>query len=616
MQSGRKKSRPVTGLPLTAYIWGIWVVTIGLAARGLFSRFIHDAHDTTPYLWAKALFEMWQRGQLWPQWLPQVWFGYGAPVFHYYAPLYYWVTAVWQVMGIDPIVATKITLIASLALGAVGIYRLARLWFGVPEALLASGIMIWMPYYLSLLYQRAAFPEFFALNLVPWLLWAVVRLYQSPDKWKWLQVVVWWTLIFFSHTLTSGLTVALVAALAIFLYLEDRNKQKLVWLASGLGVTLLLSAAYWLPAVGDKSLINYWHLITGKFQYQDHFSDFTKLINLYRNREFGWLSIGIVPLLVWLAGLAAYWLSADKKKARLLGFSLLIAGGLVFMALPVSIWTWKLIPWLAYYQFPTRFLAPATIFFGLIGAWLISELRTAKAQVVPAAIGLMLLVMLANFPLSYTRTNQYENGVIGKYLNINEYIGKKFFDSYAKAVNGVTELAVDSGSIPIEYLPYGGRRTDDDMAKLFDNGIASAESRLSSDGIVQPMEIFQALPGDAEKVNVRVTTNRPSYFAGVASSTEPFTLQINMLRFPAFWPVKVDGQLAKTYAKDDQLAYYLDLPAGNHQIEIKWQNTPLTVAGRWISWVALLLVIIWLAIGRKAKKPVKTHRKRAVRPKR
>ena len=94
MTKGGPKSREKTGLEKFS-LWqvGAWLVGAGSllgASWGLFNSYIPLLHDITAYIWGRAVFEVMRSGWWYPEWLPQLWFGFGLPVFHYYAPLYYW----------------------------------------------------------------------------------------------------------------------------------------------------------------------------------------------------------------------------------------------------------------------------------------------------------------------------------------------------------------------------------------------------------------------------------------------------------------------------------------------------------------------------------------------
>lgn len=574
-------------------LWGAWGLALALATRGLFSSAIHDTHDTTPYLWARAMFEMWQKGWWWPQWLPQIWFGFGAPVFHYYAPLYYWWVSLVQLIGLDAIVATKVVLIASLFLGAWGMYRLARHWFGLEASLLASGLFIWAPYYLALLYTRAAFPEFFALNLVPWILWALVAYYRKPTRWIWTVLVLGLVGVILSHTLTSLTVVAIAIAMLIYLYYcETKNRRAVFWVGLAGLVSLGLTAFYWLPALADAKLINAVYLTVGQFDYRHFFPSLSNLINLYRDREQAWLSTGVLHAIVWLAGLLVYFTVRKQSSSRPLGMLLLVSGILIFVATPVSLWLWKGIPWLAYYQFPTRFLGPLAIFIGLIGGWLIQQtLAGGKAKANLAGV-ILLLVIMANLPVSATLTSWLEHNTTADGLTMNKYIAMRLVASHMGAVEGKGLFIVDSGIMPSEYLPseyVANPKTyvANDSEPLITNAIDNAELRLVDEKTLNPLPLLEVLNGQAV---IDILEDKPWQNEAEIDAVTNATLKINRMRFP-LWKITLDDEPATTYLKTGELGQFISIPAGQHKLAMNWHPSRLMTATRWLSGLFLLITL-------------------------
>ncbi len=581
---------------------------MALAARGLFSSSIHRTHDTTPYLWAKAMFEMWQRGWWWPQWLPQVWVGFGAPVFHYYAPLYYWWVSLFQLMGLNAILATKVVLIISLFLGAWGMYRLARHWFGLEASLLASGLFVWAPYYLALLYTRGAFPEFFALNLVPWILWALVTYYRKPARWIWIVLVLGLVGVILSHTLTSFVTVAVVIAMLFYLYYgEIKNRRAIGRIGLAGLVALGLTAFYWLPALVDAKLINAIYLTVSKFDYHLSFPSLVNLINLYRDREQAWLSVGVVHSATWLAGLLVYFIVRRQPSAKLLAVLLTISGILIFMALPISQWIWQTLPELAYFQFPTRFLGPAAIFIGLIGGWLVQQAPTeAKARAKLASV-ILLLVVMANLPVSSNLVSWLEHNTTAESLTMNEYVALRFATSYAGAVNGVGLFVADSGIMPSEYLPseyVTNPKTyvANDSEPLITYGIDNAEQRLVDDKTLSPLPLFETVSGQA---TINILVDKPWQTQAEIDATTNTTLQINRMRFP-LWKITLDGKPVTTYLKTGVLGQFMSIPVGKHTLEVSWKNSLVMIWSRVFSGLSALALLVVLVFSRlRTKKSAK-----------
>lgn len=589
-------------------LWGAWGAALVLAARGLFSSVIHDTHDTTPYLWAKAMFEMWQQGWWWPQWLPQVWFGFGAPVFHYYAPLYYWLVALIQLFGLNAIVATKLILIISLLIGVWGMYRLARHWFGLEASLLASGLFVWAPYSLALLYTRAAFPEFFALNLVPWALWALIAYYRKPSRSLWAGLTLVLVGIILSHTLTSLMTALIFAAALIYLYYGETKKLSVVVWSILAGLAALgLTAFYWLPALADAKLINSLYLIVNRFDYHHFFPSVNNLINLYRDREQAWLSVGVVHTAAWLAGLLVYFTFRNQSLSKLLGALLIISGFLIFMATPISRWIWHIFPPLAYLQFPTRFLGAAMVFIGLIGAWLVQQI-SAGAKARDKLVGvILLLVIMANLPISTTLVSWLEHNTTAENLTMDKYVALKLVMSYNGAIEGNGLFIVDSGIMPSEYLPIEYIENPktyvaNDSEPLITHAIDNAEQRLVDEKTLSPLPLLEVLNGEAV---INILKDTPWQTKAEIDATTSTTLKINRMRFP-LWKITMDDESITTYLKTGELGQFINIPVGQHTLGISWKNSLVMIWSRIFSGLVVLVLMAGLVFSRlRTKKSAK-----------
>ncbi|MCX6031224.1 MAG: hypothetical protein NT169_18235 [Chloroflexi bacterium] len=119
-------------------------------------------------------------GVLWPIWAPDHVLGFGYPLWLVYAPLAYIVAELFHLIGWGFVAAVKLTWALGFLVGAAGMYRLARRWWGPAAGLIASLAYTYAPYHLVDIYVRAALAEFTALAVFPWALLALVALWDDP----------------------------------------------------------------------------------------------------------------------------------------------------------------------------------------------------------------------------------------------------------------------------------------------------------------------------------------------------------------------------------------------------------------------------------------------------
>jgi hypothetical protein len=132
-----------------------------------------------------------------------------------------------------------------------------------------------------------------------------------------------------------------------------------------------------------------------------------------------------------------------------------------------------------------------------------------------------------------------------------------------------------------------------------------------------PMTTEYAAPGYVEDYNAtnRLTRlaiiqgsgeilsqySRGSSAGGVVRANGPTTVRIHLYYFPG-WQVRVDGQLVEARLSDPHGLIEVDVPDGEHHIDVRMGSTPPRRAGTIMSWTTLCLLLgLWLWPGRKVK---------------
>src|SRR3990167_1709125 len=88
---------------------------------------MHD--DTQP----SRVFEMasaLKDGMFPVRWSADLGFGYGYPIFNFYAPLAYYIGALFNIIGFNSLDATKLMMILGIVLSGFSMYILAKEFFG------------------------------------------------------------------------------------------------------------------------------------------------------------------------------------------------------------------------------------------------------------------------------------------------------------------------------------------------------------------------------------------------------------------------------------------------------------------------------------------------------
>ncbi|PID85106.1 MAG: hypothetical protein CSB13_09715, partial [Chloroflexi bacterium] len=348
-------------------------------------------------------------GVLFPRWSPGLGYGYGFPLFHYYAPFSYYVGLIPRLWGLSLPVSLAVSYVLALWVLGWGVALWARdvwrSWLGVVTAVLAA---LYAPYILYNVYHRAALAELWGLAWLVMVLWAVNKIMheqrlklkraRAPFIFK-LQslilIAVFYALLILSHNITAMIGTVFIVSYAVLLLASSQKFiiQRLAFILPGLLLGLGLSAFFWLPAFFERGLVQIENLTaTAGFTYVNHFLAWTDIlarpqtadpmqVNPAIPRS---LSLPVVGLafLAWLPiqGLKIERVALVKvQRLGLTGAALLS----LFMVLPWSQLWWEAVDLLAFVQFPWRFLGSASIFLAMLagfgamrsGEWLAAHFK-------------------------------------------------------------------------------------------------------------------------------------------------------------------------------------------------------------------------------------------------
>jgi hypothetical protein len=109
----------------------------------------------------------------------------------------------------------------------------------------------------------------------------------------------------------------------------------------------------------------------------------------------------------------------------------------------------------------------------------------------------------------------------------------------------------------------------------------------SDNGILTRLEI---LKGGGKVLS---QYSRGSSGGGVVRVDGPATVRIHLYYFPG-WQVRVDGQLVEARVSDPHGLIEVDVPAGEHHIDVRMGSTAPRRAGTITSWTTLVLLLgLW-----------------------
>ncbi len=355
---------------------------------------------------AAAVEHSFDQGVFWPRWVPNVYQGLGAPVFHHYSPALYWLVAAFHWIGIRLDTAFKIVISSAFLLSGLGIYYWLQKAFSRPAALVAASLFLAQPHFIfAEYYYLGDYPQMLALLLLPVCLWAVTALHFQPNSWYWLSAVLALSALVLSHNLTAVTGAVVLLLYWLFLASVYRRSGGLITSASAAVAAVLVTAAFWMPALFDLPLVQFENALKVKINYKAGFFSLRELTSFqpaFLDSSAGnplmppSFTFGVVQ---WLALIfcGVSLIFARTRERRLWGLAgALLAVLFLALTMPLAEPIWNSLSWLHFLQFRFRLLPFATI-GSLSAAAFAVDVWPGKRRWIPALL-LLFASILPPFP--------------------------------------------------------------------------------------------------------------------------------------------------------------------------------------------------------------------------
>jgi hypothetical protein len=562
-----------------------------LTAPGFFLN-AHDATIGVYFLWQ---FDAGIRdGAWWPVWGAHMVYGYGYPLFMLIAPLAYYVAEGFLLLGLGLVGAIKgVYALAFLASG-VTMYLFARRRLGRYGGLAAAVAYVYIPYHIVDIYVRADLAEFAAMAFFPAILWALDYLMSAATRRQRTTGIAATALLYAGLVLTHftmGVIfspVAVAYALWRAIFPDDRPRggvrdllHRIAPPAAALALGLVLSAAFVVPALAELRFAKTSDLAGGYFSYAKHFVYLFQFVSPLW--EYGYAGegpidqmsyqLGVVPVVLALLALALV-IGArrhgggvrsnggDEVRSNGFGrsdplsgaahnstvFFLLLTGVLIFLMLGASQPLWDLLkPVVAFIQFPWRLLVLTAVSLSFLAGVVVAWRRAAAPLVV-------VLVILASFSYATPRFTDADISLakmMAFQVRTGEMLGDTIWVSQKPQTSPLAPqyLAGQPLTRAVALAPGASAVTTHD-------GGASVEARVTSPA------------GTVVGIYTR-------YFPG--------------------WQATVDGAPAEVLPWGEQGLMQVQVPAGEHTVLLRFEDTPVRTAGKAISLLSLAGVVgVWL----------------------
>ena len=556
------------GLKPHAGMIGVIVLLAGLAAIPLRLPGIANSDDILPTIYRVfSLHASWQAGVFYPRLSSDLAYAYGVPLFQFYPPLASYVAELFHVLGLGFINAIKATYLLGFVCAGLGMYvYVARLYGARAGALLAAVAYMYAPYYFVDVYKRGAMAEALALALLPWVLWVFYNLQKTGGRgWFALSALLLAALVLTHNSLSLFFLPMLIVYCAV---LGIGRRWWLCLAAATLG--LGMSAFFWLPAIAERGYVNLTVLTQGMYDVMLYLLPLRDLLqrgvlfDYSVPQAFRW---GLLPAILTSAGFVVGLWKLKSQRRLILFFALVVAVALLLQS-PAAATFWTRLPLVNFIQFPWRLQT----FVALGGAILIGALPALFVRPSQTA---------SDRPDS--RAGWLVTGVLAVVLILTG--AAQLWPAYQAAWQASKFSESDIGR---QYM-YARGRADFELFGDYRPIWVAADMTKMADGRPAPAgSTSQPWPTPI----IQVSRWRPAQFAARVTALAPFPLALHRFYFPG-WQARIDGQAAPVYPSGELGLVTVDVPAGDHVVELRFGDTPLR---RFANGLSLLSLGIWLAL--------------------
>jgi len=414
-------------------------------------------------------------GQYPPHWAPNLYGGYGSPVFLFYAPAFVALAAVTSLVFGS--FATGASL-AVILFSFIGVFAIRRLFAAIPGVdaqcgRIAATLFALHPYLIGDKLIRNANAEFAALCLLPFALEGLMWIERQPLRGA-IVVAGGLAVSILSHNLTALVCLALLLGGALWLYGWRNAGRTWLALASGVAVGLLIAAFIWLPALVLQDAIRVDELTRGKFDFHGQWKPISEFFGYSQFFSAGALTPAALVFAAWVGARR----TAHPIVERRFLMGLLVAA-LIFIGLQlrVSAPLWEFLPWLPLVQFPWRFMGPLALVSAVAVGVAAAPILTQRPNRIRAFVELGIFALcvanawpqLAGYrPLSAAQSEMIANAVQPENLRrgvlnvsvLDEYLprgAKPAAWKRAARVGGRSVVAAEP-AVEIELLEEKGSR--------------------------------------------------------------------------------------------------------------------------------------------------------------
>jgi uncharacterized membrane protein len=524
-----------------------------LASSSYFTVVVTDAFIYPSWAWQFR--EALKEGAVYPRWMPLDFWGHGSPVFLLYPPLAYYLVALFNVFTGSIITAMNMVKFTTLFLSGAGVYFLVKEFHPARVALWSAVFCVILPYNIALMYFFGSFAATVAcLWFAPVLLF-IHRFYDSGDYKHLVYSGACYGGMVLTHLVISYMFSFVICGFVIYLAVISKRPAFTGVIPAVILTGLSLSAAYVLPVILERRFLNpevfttaaNGFIYSNMFLLPDRTSMFTDQGAFWPVHYHTMVLHGAIFCLLILILLARSMQGGkregDRNASSADRFFLLTALCSVLLMFGISSILWRTIPFFKYILFPARWMHITALAVSFLSAMLFAVTdsggRTRTGQLVLPVVLLISCLALDLFYIS--KAPAYDEKVILP----------------AIAVNNV-----------LEHLPKGAR-----IDRIDGENGADDKPRFSIKGA-----------GSGEFVDWKSAAR-----VVVVRAECPVLIRFRTFNFPG-WRAFVDGAGTGISTDSETGEIVVNVPRGNHRLELAFVDTPARRFGKIVSLVSTLIL--------------------------
>lgn len=529
------------------------------AIKPLFSSYLFVVHDNAA---AERIFEMvkgLKDGQFPVRWVSDLGYGYGYPLFNFYAPLPYYIGAFFNIIGVPLVLSTKLVLGIGVLFSAVSMYLLAREFWGRVGAIVCAIFYMYAPYHAVQIYVRGSVGEYYGYALLPFIIWALFRLIKNGRKRYFALFVLSFTAILLSHNILAFLVTPMLGAFTILVLFRNKWRNAGITILSFI-IALLLASFFLIPAISEKQYTNVDSVITNDGDFHNHFVCINQLWDspwgfggsakgCVDGLSFRIGKLHILALISTLFAIFVFWRRREKTKIIAILLALLLFIFSVFLMLPASAILWEKLPLFPFIQFPWRFLT-----FVVFSASFVSGAVILIVYKINRYLGI-LLSLVVTFILIFSLQPKLFDSIL--------FRPQSYMQNSEEFYSEEKHLVWNTSRVSDEYLPKDFLIPKD-----------------SKDTVTDKLVI---LDGKATTYDEKASSNKVSFGIDVSA---PTLLLIKTAVFPG-WKTYVNGSEQTFLTLNKQMA--LPFNPGNYNVNVILTNTAVRIFSNILSILGVLL---------------------------